>query len=101
MNFGPFRADRDPTEITEVEVESVILKEIIFRLPARLTYTELCLWLGDEGVSPCMVEEGIERLRRSNLVRVSDEVVEPTFQAVRAAEIFAGLRQGMRTDDHP
>jgi hypothetical protein len=81
-------SNRHPPHEEQVEYE--VLAEIICLHPIRLTLSELVLrvagkWGGSESVA---IEDSIQALKRSGLVRQTGDVLEPTYAALRAAELF-------------
>ena len=75
-----------------VDLERTILTEVIELHPELLTIAELILWIARRPEDERKKEEirnAIRDLRRSGLVRYrDDEVVEPTYAAVRAFELL-------------
>lgn len=71
-------------------VENVLLAEMVTLHPERLTADELVLRLEEEasGTTRPTIEDAIQALRRSGLVRTTGEVLEPTHAALRAAGIL-------------
>jgi hypothetical protein len=62
---------------------------IIELLPAHLTLSELILKANDgRRGEELALETAIQTLRRSGLVRLTGDVVEPTYAAVHAAALF-------------
>jgi DNA topoisomerase IA len=74
----------------DVRVENVVLMEIATLHPDHLTSEELVVRLEEDraGASSPAIEDSIEALRRSGLVRLTGEVIEPTYAALRAVEIL-------------
>jgi hypothetical protein len=74
-------------------VEQVVLEEAVEQHPVRLTIAELTLRIAanpDDRSEVKTIEQAIWELRRSGLVRYRDgeEVVEPTYTALRAASLL-------------
>lgn len=66
--------------------ENVVLLDIVSLHPDHLTTDELVMRL--EGRSPVPIWDALHALRRSGLVRLNGEVVEPTYAAIRATDVF-------------
>lgn len=80
--------DRTPEERDE-QLEHAVLAEIICLHPAHLTSAELVLKMdGARDGESVAIGESLQALKRSGLVRLTGDVVEPTFAALRAAELF-------------
>lgn len=81
---GPLPAERDH------RLESSLLEEIITQHPDRLTQDELVLRLegGPNGTGRIAILDSLQELKRSGVIRFNGEIVEPTFAALRTAEIF-------------
>jgi hypothetical protein len=77
------------SEERSLKVEQALISEII-TLPDRLTSEELILWMRGRASDADRIEilDALLVLKRSGLVRQNGEVVEPTFAAIRADEIF-------------
>lgn len=73
-----------------LSLENALLTEIITQHLGYLTQDELVTRMADDptGVDRIEILDSLQELKRSGLVRFSGEVVEPTFAASRAAEIF-------------
>jgi hypothetical protein len=73
-------------------VEELVLQEIISVLPARLTVPELLLWLADAQDEPdqSAIHDAIRELKRSGLIRLNGDVLEPTLITIRAADLLTG-----------
>jgi hypothetical protein len=73
-----------------LRLENALLAEILTQDPNHLTQDELTLRMedGPSGTDRSAVLDALQELKRSGLVRLSGEVIEPTFAALRAAEIF-------------
>ncbi len=71
-------------------LEQAVLAEIVSRYPARLSTDELALRMQDapSDTDRAAVEDRLQELMRSGLIRIESGVVEPTHAAVRAAEVF-------------
>jgi hypothetical protein len=76
--------------IDDGQIENVVLMEIVTLHPDHLTSEELVVRLenGPGGASGAAIESSIAALMRSGLARLTGEVVEPTYAALRAAEIL-------------
>ncbi len=68
--------------------ESAVLREIIYLLPARPTFDELRLSVGDKDDHGVSTEDAIWGLRRAGLVRYSGDVLEPTLPALCAFKLL-------------
>lgn len=82
-------SSRLPAE-RDLQLENALLTEIISLHPDRLTQEELVVRMEDcpTGTDSVAILDSLQELKRSGLVRLNDEVVEPTFAALRAAVIF-------------
>jgi hypothetical protein len=82
-------SNRSPAE-RDLQLENALLMEIVTQHLSHLTRDELVTRMEDlpTGTSGIAILDSLEELKRSGLVRFSGEVVEPTFAASRAAEIF-------------
>jgi Fe2+ or Zn2+ uptake regulation protein len=71
-------------------VESAVLSQIVSLHPDHLTTEELVARMEDDasGTGRVEIRDAIAALKRSGLVRITGEVVEPTYAALRAAAIF-------------
>ena len=71
-------------------VEQALLSEIIILHPDHLTSEELVLRMEDRpsGTGRVAILDSLQALKRSGLVRLNGEIVEPTYAALRAAVIF-------------
>jgi hypothetical protein len=80
---------RGALQTQELQVESVLLAEINSFHPGHLTIDELVLRLEDKPsrVSRVAIQDAISALRRSGVVRVNGQVVEPTHTARRVLEL--------------
>jgi hypothetical protein len=80
----------DSARERDLRVEEVVLSELVLLLPSRLSCEELILWLedGPSNTSRVAVMDAVQALRRCGLVRIEDDVVVPTFSALRATEIL-------------
>ncbi len=85
-------SNRDPVEEEEMAVESIAFREIVGRLPARLTLVELALWLESRrrDVNKVEVQDAVRRLKQGGLIRLNGEILEPTHAAIRASELLSG-----------
>lgn len=79
------------TELAPDDFGGVILREIVGLLPARLTIDEMVLWVANRqgDYSAVAAKDAIAKLRRSGLIRLSGDVLEPTLAAFHATEILA------------
>ncbi|HKB52010.1 MAG TPA: hypothetical protein VKC63_11375 [Solirubrobacterales bacterium] len=72
-----------------MQVENVVLLQIATLHPDHLTPEELIVRLEDPSdTGRAAILNAIGALKRSGLVRLTGEVVEPTYAAVRAVEIL-------------
>jgi len=71
-------------------VENALLSEMVTLHPERLTSDELVLRLEEEssGTGRTAIEDALQALRRSGLVRATAGVLEPTHAALRAAAVL-------------
>lgn len=71
-------------------LENAVLLEIITLHPAHLTSEELVVRMEEapSGTGRVAIVDTLQGLRRSGLIRFSGEVVEPTYAALRAADLF-------------
>jgi hypothetical protein len=78
---------RSPAE-RDRQLENALLMEIVRQ--HRLTQEEFVTRMGDcpAGTDRIAILDSLQELKRSGLVRFSGDVVEPTFAALQAAEIF-------------
>jgi hypothetical protein len=78
-----------PAERT-LRLENALLTEIVIQHPDHLTQDELILRMegGPKGTARIAVLDSLQELKRSGLIRLNGEVVEPTFAVLRAAEVF-------------
>lgn len=76
-------------EERRLTVEQTLLSEIISTTD-RLTPEELILWTRGRTDDADRIEvlDALSVLKRSGLIRQNGEVIEPTYAAVRADEIF-------------
>lgn len=84
------RPSSDPQEDRDLWLEQALLSEIVFLHPDHLTSEELVLKMkdGPSDTGRIAVLDSFQALKRSGLVRLNGEVVEPTHAALRAAAIF-------------
>jgi hypothetical protein len=77
-------------EERDLRIEQSVLSEIIDLHPDHLSKDELILRMEDcpTGTDRIAILDTLQELKRSGLVRFNGEVVEPTFTALRTAEIF-------------
>jgi hypothetical protein len=82
-------SSKSPEE-RDLWVEHSLLSEIITLHPNRLTSEELVVRMedGPSQTDRVAILDTLQALRRSGLVRLNGEVVEPTYAALRAAAIF-------------
>lgn len=73
-----------------LRLENALLAEILTQDPNRLTKDELTLRMegSPNGTDRIAVLDALQELKRSGVIRFNGEVVEPTFAALRTAEIF-------------
>jgi hypothetical protein len=71
--------------------ENAVLEEVVGLHPARLTTTELISRMNNnwEDSEDIAIEDSIQALRRSGLVRITEGIVEPTYAALRAHAILS------------
>jgi hypothetical protein len=74
----------------DLQIKQALLSEIITLHPDHLTPTELILWMGGGSSNADRIAtlDALQVLKHSGLVRQNGEVVEPTYAALRADEIF-------------
>lgn len=74
----------------DLRVERVVLSEIVYLHPTHLSCEELVMRMEDgaSATGRVAIVDALQELRRSGLVRISGDVVEPTFAALRAVAIF-------------
>lgn len=73
-------------------VQRAVLEEVVALHPARLTAPELSLWIvtdPDDYMEVETVSHAIRDLRRSSLVRLTGDIVEPTYAALRAVALLS------------
>lgn len=77
-------------EDRDLRVEQALLLEIIYLHPDHLTSEELVLKMedGPNDTDRIAILDSFQALRRSGLVRLNGEVIEPTYAALQAAVIF-------------
>jgi hypothetical protein len=77
-------------EARDLRVERALLSEILFLHPDHLTSEELVLKMedGQSDTGGVAILDALQALKRSGLVRLNGEVLEPTYAALRAAAIF-------------
>lgn len=77
-------------EERDLWVEQSLLSEIIVLHPDHLTSEELVVRMedGPSETDRIAVLDILQALKRSGLVRLNGDVVEPTFAMLRAAAIF-------------
>ena len=84
------RPSSDSPQEQDLWLQNAVLVEIVSLHPARLTAKELVIRMGagpsDMGQAEIM--DSLQALKGSGLVRFTEEVVELTFAALRAAAIF-------------
>jgi hypothetical protein len=76
-------------EVRQLSIEQTLLSELV-TLPDRMTPEELILWIRGKtnGTDRIEILDALSGLTRSGLARQNGEVIEPTFAAIRAEEIF-------------
>lgn len=84
------QSSSESLEDRDLRVERGLLSEIIFLHPDHLTFEELVIKMegGPGDTNRIEILDSFQVLRRSGLVRLNGEVVEPTYAALRAAVIF-------------
>jgi hypothetical protein len=80
-------SSKSPEE-RDLWVELSLLAEIIVLHPDHLTSEELAVRMDSPRTDRIAILDALQALRRSGLVRLNGEVVEPTFATLRAATIF-------------
>jgi hypothetical protein len=77
-------------EEQDLWVEHSLLSDIVVLHPDHLTSEELVVRMedGPSNTDRVAILDALQALRRSGLVRLNGEVVEPTYAALRAAAIF-------------
>lgn len=73
-----------------LRLENSLLLEIVDQHPTPLTQDELVLVKENPsvGTDRIAILDALQELRRSGLIRFNGEVIEPTYAALRSAEIF-------------
>jgi hypothetical protein len=73
-----------------LRLENALLNEILIQHPDHLTQDELILRMegSPNGTDRIAVLDALQELKRSGLIRLNGEVVEPTLALLRAAEII-------------
>lgn len=84
MNAGPNGCS--PVE-SDRHVERMVLLEIVALRPDRLSPEELAVRLEDRP-DRLAILDAIDALKRSGLVRLTGEIIEPTHAAVCMSAIF-------------
>lgn len=82
--------DSTPSEERELWLEKAVLLDIVTVRPRRLSHDELAMRM-DDGKSQTdrqAVQDALQSLKRSGLVRLVGDVVEPTLAATCAAVLF-------------
>jgi hypothetical protein len=70
-------------------IENAVLLEIVALHPDHLTREELVARLEDDAnTDRLVIMDAVDALKRSGLVRLTGDVIEPTFAALRAAVIL-------------
>ena len=79
-----------PPEERDLLIEQALLSEIIALHPDRLTPEELVRWMNSKSsdAGRIAILDALLALKCSGLARQNGEVVEPTYTALRADEIF-------------
>jgi hypothetical protein len=82
-------SSRSPAE-WDLQLENGLLMEIVMQHPDHLTQGELVTRMEGwpTGTDRIAILDSLQELKRSGLIRINGEVVEPTFAALRAAVIF-------------
>lgn len=82
-------SSKSPKE-RDLWVAHALLSEIIILHPDHLTSGELVVRMedGQSETSRIAVIDALQALKRAGLVRINAEVVEPTYAALCAAEVF-------------
>lgn len=78
------QANSKSQEEWDLWVENAVFEEIIRLHPAHLTPDELAVRMEDANTNGVAVTDAIRALRHSGLVRLTGEVIEPTYAALRA-----------------
>ncbi len=78
------------SEKDDRQVEQDLLAEIISLAPCHLTLEELIVKMKGEpsGTNRVAILDPLDELRSMGLIRLNGDVVEPTYAALCAAEIF-------------
>lgn len=73
-----------------LQLESALLAEIINLHPDHLSQEELIVLMENcpTGTDRIAILDTLRELKRSGLIRLNGEVVEPTFAVLRTMEIF-------------
>jgi hypothetical protein len=84
------RSSSKSSEERDLWVEHALLSEIITLHPDHLTSEELVVRMedGPSETGRIAILDSLQALKRSGLVRITGEVVEPTYAALRTAAIF-------------
>jgi hypothetical protein len=82
-------SSKSPEE-RDLWVEHALLSEIIVLHPDHLTFEELVVRMEDapSNTGRVAILDSLQALKRSGLIRLAGEVVEPTYAAIRAAAIL-------------
>ena len=77
-------------EDRDLWVERALLSEILNLHPNHLTSEELVARMedGPSQTGGVAIFDSLQSLKRSGLIRMNGEVVEPTYAALRAAQIL-------------
>jgi hypothetical protein len=72
------------------QLENALLTEIISQHPDHLTQEELIMRMEGSpvGTARIAILDTLQELKRSGLIRLNGEVVEPSFAALRAAVVL-------------
>ena len=86
MKEAPVDIDKRPPFVDD----RALLSEILSLHPDHLTSDELVIRMADgpSETGRVAILDSLQSLKRSGLVRINGEVVEPTYAALRAAEIL-------------
>jgi hypothetical protein len=81
------RSSSRPSEEWDPWVEHALLSEIITLHPDHLTAEELVVRMedGPSETGRIAILDSLQALKRSGVVRITGEVVEPTYAALRTA----------------
>jgi hypothetical protein len=90
MNDSEIQSDQ--SDERRLRLENSVLLEIVGQR-GYLTEDELILLMENRpaGTDRIAILDVLQELKRSGLIRFNGEVIEPTYAALRSAEIFEGL----------